>query len=341
MIYTKTLSSSLSERYEGFLLARPTTLLYQSWKYQCLLLDLLGCRQQGLVAVDADDNILAALPLMAMDGPLGTVLNSLPFYGSNGALIGEDVNAKSELISAYCKLLESSNIAASTLIENPLAPGGAADINYDFVDSRIGQLTPLPFGSDQEEVLMSSFHSKTRNMIRKSLKLGVELNIDNDAFPFLVSTHQENMREIGGTPKSETFFDSIPKYFSSDTDYNLFVAYLGGEAVAALLVFYYNQTVEYFTPVVKKEYRDTQSLSGLIFSAMSDAASKGYKWWNWGGTWLSQSGVYRFKSRWGTQDLPYKYFTSVHNPTVLKSDQQTLLRDYPSFFTVPFSALIS
>ena len=72
---------------------------------------------------------------------------------------------------------------------------------------------------------------------------------------------------------------------------------------------------------------------------MTDASVQGYAWWNWGGTWLSQEGVYRFKSRWGTKDMPYRYFTSVHNPEILKVSPAELLAWYPSFFTVPFSVL--
>ena len=109
--------------------------------------------------------------------------------------------------------------------------------------------------------------------------------------------------------------------------------------IAAILVFFFNRTVEYYTPVVRKEYRDTQAISAVIFRAMCDASVQGYAWWNWGGTWLSQEGVYRFKSRWGTKDMPYRYFTSVHNPEILKVSPAELLAWYPSFFTVPFSVL--
>lgn len=335
----ETLTPHLAECYEAFLLAHPETLLYQSWRYQKLLIDLLGCRQQGLVAIDEAGNIRAALPLMAMDGPFGTVLNSLPFYGSNGALIGEDPAARAELVAAYREILMAPTMAASTLIENPLAPGGAGGLEYDLTDERIGQLTPLPLSGDREAALLQSFHYKTRNMVRKADKQGVEILIDNDALPFLVATHEENMREIGGLAKSRRFFDILPQYFRQGQDYRLYVARLDGEPVAALLVFFYNRTVEYYTPVVRKEHRESQALSGTIFRAMCDAASQGYAWWNWGGTWLSQDGVYRFKSRWGTQDLPYRYFTSVHNPAILKASRAELLAAYPSFFTVPFTAL--
>jgi hypothetical protein len=335
----ETLTAQHADSYEAFLLARPETLLYQSWRYQSLLIDLLGCRQQGLLALDADGHVQAALPLMAMDGPFGTVLNSLPFYGSNGALIGENQAARVELVAAYRRMLQVPGIAASTLIENPLAPGGAYGLVYDLTDERIGQVTPLPSFGDEEAALMLSFHHKTRNMVRKAEKLGVEVNVENDAMFFLVSVHEENMREIRGLAKSRRFFDALPRFFRLGQDYCLYVARLRGEMVAAVLVCFYNRTAEYYTPVVRKEHRDSQALSAAIFRAMCDASAKGYAWWNWGGTWLTQDGVYRFKRRWGTHDLPYTYFTSVHNPAVLKASRAELLAAYPSFFTVPFSAL--
>lgn len=330
-----------AELYESFILARPETLLYQSWRYQRLLIALLGCRQQGLLAVDDNNNIRAALPLMAMDGPLGTILNSLPFYGSNGGLIGEDPIARAELVTNYHRLIKSPGIAASTFIENPMAPSSADNIPHDFIDKRIGQFTPLPLAGDQEKSLMESFHYKTRNMVRKAEKLGVEVGVDNNAISFLVTVHEENMREIGGQSKSCHFFESLPHYFRSGHDYQLYVARMGGKPVAAVLLFYYNLTVEYFTPVVCKEFRGSQALSATIFRAMCDAARLGYAQWNWGGTWLTQDGVYRFKSRWGTKDLTYRYFTSINNNAILKARREDLLSAYPSFFTVPFSALSS
>lgn len=328
-----------AEPYEAFLRVHPETLLYQSWRYQSLLVDLIGCRQQGLLALDEHDNVLAALPLMALDGPLGTVLNSLPFYGSNGAIVGDNPLARDALVVAYRKIVQAPGMASSTLIENPLAPGGADGLAYDLVDARIGQLTPLPLAGNEEAALMHSFHYKTRNMVRKAEKLGVQVKIENDAMPFLISVHEENMREIGGLAKPRRFFEALPQYFRPGHDYRLYLARLGGEPVAAVLVFFYNRTVEYYTPVVRKEHRDCQALSAAIFRAMCDAATQGYAWWNWGGTWLSQDGVYRFKSRWGTKDLPYRYFISVHNPAILKTSRAELLAKYPSFFTVPFSVL--
>ena len=60
-------------------------------------------------------------------------------------------------------------------------------------------------------------------------------------------------------------------------------------------------------------YRSEQPLSVLIFRAMQDAIKeKGSKHWNWGGTWKSQHGVYRFKSRWGAHDNKYRYHIKTY-----------------------------
>mgnify|MGYP000870821929 CR=1 FL=1 len=333
------LSPALAYSYESFLLRRPETLLYQSWRYQCLLTELLGCSQKTLLALGSNKQVLAALPLMALDGAFGTVFNSLPFYGSNGGLIGEDLAARNAVVAAYNDMVRQPETPAATVIESPLSSGGSEGLVYQLVDERIGQLTPLPQLEDPAVPLMQSFHYKTRNMVRKAEKLGVQVSVDNLAMPFLASAHEENMQEIGGMAKSRRFFDAIPVHFRPCEDYRIFLATMDNQAVAAILLFYFNQTVEYFTPVVRKEFRETQALSAAIFKAMIDAASRGYRWWNWGGTWLSQDGVYRFKSRWGTRDMRYRYLTSVGNRAILEASRYTLQNGYPNFFVVPYSAL--
>ena len=61
--------------------------------------------------------------------------------------------------------------------------------------------------------------------------------------------------------------------------------------------------------------------------------------WNWGGTWLSQNGVYQFKSRWGTKDYPYFYHVRVVDPAGMLEEvrEDELLASYPYFYTIPFS----
>ena len=180
---------------------------------------------------------------------------------------------------------------------------------HDLTDSRIGQFTPLPAdaqGPDEiNDALMALYHPKTRNMVRKAIQGVSSVEIDNAAFGFLRRVHLENMSVIGGIPKPDAFFDLVPRHFVPGLDFDLFVGRVDGEPAAALLVFYFNETAEYYTPVVLATARNSQALTLLIHRAMAKAIEHGCRRWNWGGTWSAQQGVYQFKSRWGTQDKPY------------------------------------
>ena len=79
---------------------------------------------------------------------------------------------------------------------------------------------------------------------------------------------------------------------------------------------------------------DTTSDHGMI-----DAMENGFDFWNWGGTWISQEGVYRFKKRWGTVDKEYYYFTDIHDKNILRWDKEKILKEFPNFYTVPFNNL--
>ena len=67
--------------------------------------------------------------------------------------------------------------------------------------------------------------------------------------------------------------------------------------------------------------------------------NKGYEYWNWGGTWESQSGVYSFKNRWNTLNINYKYYINVNNKMVYNSSKEELLENYDGFYLLPFQKL--
>ena len=131
----------------------------------------------------------------------------------------------------------------------------------------------------------------------------------------------------------------IETFFEEGKDYKIYIAKKEGKKIAALLLFYYNKTVEYFTPVIESEYRSLQPMSVLIYQAMIDASIKGFKYWNWGGTWKSQEGVFRFKNRWNTKNIEYKYYIRINNKKIYQSSKSELLSEYPDFFVLPFDKL--
>jgi lipid II:glycine glycyltransferase (peptidoglycan interpeptide bridge formation enzyme) len=250
------------------------------------------------------------------------------------------------ILKEFNHLVESRSCIASTIISNPLDTDGdkwlKENTTYNLIDERIGQITHFPKeeGVALESALIKSFEDPRPRNIRKAQKEGVKVYQSNtkEAMDFLYKTHYDNITAINGIAKEKRFFDYIPDFFSDD-QYKIYIAEQNGVKIGALLLFYFNKTVEYFTPAVVEKYRNLQPTSLIIYQAMIDAIQMGYKNWNWGGTWLSQGGVYDFKKRWGTSDYRYYYYINVRNEKVYSLSKETLLNNFQYFFVLPFSAL--
>lgn len=340
---TVTVTDADDRSYGDYVATHKSALLYHSLKFRDFLIDLLGVRPLYRAAFDGRGAAVGILPIMATDGPKGTVLNSLPFFGSHGGVLADSREAMTALIADFNAMANGPGVVAATLVANPLDTIDYAALDHELTDGRIGQFTPLPEATGEtgmlDDSLMALYHQKTRNMVRKAVKTVSRVVIDNGAFDFLRQVHYENMNALGGIAKPDAFFELVPKHFEAGVDFDLFVAEVGGVRAAALLIFYFNGVGEYYTPVVRAEARNSQALSLLIHRAMMKAAERGCRYWNWGGTWSTQHGVYQFKSRWGTEDKPYTYYIRVVDRSVLESSQEDLLRDYPFTYVVPFGAL--
>lgn len=331
------------ERIYQFLVQQPKALLYCSPRYVALVSDYLKADYFWLALCD-DEQIIALLPVMVTIGKFGPVYNSLAYYGSNGGVIDstDSPSNKQTLIAAFYRLAEETGACSATIITNPLYQDASLYenfISYDYRDQRTGQITLLDNVTDADS-LMRRFESPRPRNIRKAIKSQVRVTRSNNraAVESLYAIHIENMQNIGGLAKEKAFFDRLADYMQQD-DWAIYEARVGDDTAASLLVLYFNHTVEYFTPVVKQEFRETQALSLVIFEAMLDAAKSGFNKWNWGGTWLTQDGVYQFKKKWGTTDYPYFYYTRVFNEAVLSSNREELLREYKGFFVLPFDVL--
>jgi lipid II:glycine glycyltransferase (peptidoglycan interpeptide bridge formation enzyme) len=191
--------------------------------------------------------------------------------------------------------------------------------------------------------LSELFTSNKRNDIRKAIKSNVVVEIDNskEAKDFLLTTHLENMATIGGIAKSESLFNSLYDTYVENKDYNIFIAKKDGESISGLLVLYFNEITEYYTPVTVKEFREFQPLALVIYEAMRFSVGMGCTSWNWGGNGLSLDGVYKFKQRWGAKDYNYNYYIKLNDKRLLGLEADALLNEYLGFFTVPFQLLNS
>jgi hypothetical protein len=333
-----------SELCDDFLHRNDNALIHYSGAYMRFLSRAIPKAELQYFSAFDGDRLIGVVPFARLNDPkLGTAINSLPFFGSHGGvLVDNDLpdggsGVLNSLYESFLAESQSCGAATVTVIENsfsPLSNSAISRLNIDVVDDRIGQITSLPAGGDTEEKLFASFHVKTRNAIRKGQKSGqiIELceNVENLAW--LQCVHEQSIRSLGGVPKTLEIFESLIAEFPLGTSSRLYVGRIDGEPVSGLLLLLYQDMVEYFTPVVVEEHRDKQVLSGLIFRAMTELAKEGYRVWNWGGTWRSQEGVYRFKSRWGAAERPYRYFNRLTDSNFKSHSREVLTQAFPFFY---------
>lgn len=311
-------------------------LIYYTKPYTNFLIELLEATDET-ISTSQQTPLETRLPLLVKDGPLGRVANSLPFYGSHGGpySIAGTLKERIEVLKSLERRIDDDYYASVTIIENPfdcLTKHELAVLkNLEIVDTRISQVTHW----DAEEVptesmLLDLFHPKTRNAVRKGLNRIADVNDctdDKSAVDFLIAEHQRSISLLGGIPKSSDVFALLQKHLNQNL--KVYGAYSPkGELGAALLTLEHGETVEYFTPIVHPNFRESQMLSGLIFSTMYNRFQSGFKAWNWGGTWQSQEGVYRFKSRFGSTNRVYRYFNWC-DARIKASTPEELLGNYP------------
>ena len=212
------------------------------------------------------------------------------------------------------------------------------------VDERIGQISILPSQGNRceiRETVLASCSQHRRRAVRKGLKVGfvVALSDDPGDLDLLHYHHVRRMQHIGGLAKSHDQLRLLKKVLGSAC--HLWTATLDGEFAGALLTLQYREWVEYFLPIAVEEYRSRHVLSALILEAMTESAIRGCRFWNWGGTWGTQQGVYRFKREWGATDHPYGYFGFAQVAAFAGAHPADLLRGYPLFYVMPFSSAAS
>lgn len=350
MIEVVELSKEFEDAYSEFARSDERSMIYSSLEFRDFLQQILIGEPRYFLALDSS-RVIGVLPTFAAtNATYGTVINSLPWYGSHGGCVTRtDVapGVRHALLSRYREMIDAADVAFSTLIlaphENPLTDSYLAMLGPSVTDRRIGQITDLPDdGADLEARLEHIFAQKTRNLVRKARKQGfiLECADDDDAWRFLYETHQENMVGIGGKAKPESHFAAL-RAAIPEAWRQLMLAKLDGVPVAAMLLLRYNRTVEYVTPVIKHEFRPLQPLSFLIWHGMLAAVKGGFRWWNWGGTWASQKSLHHFKAGWGAKDHPYTYIVHAKPAALatLKAHPHAVADAFPYYFTYPFHLL--
>ncbi|MBN1797185.1 MAG: peptidoglycan bridge formation glycyltransferase FemA/FemB family protein [Spirochaetales bacterium] len=342
--------------YEDFLMTHKYSMVYYTLKYIKMMAAIIKDCEYCVIIVKEKDKIIGSLPLIIkLNEVYGNVINSLPFFGSIGGIIVDQNLKKGEIKEVFKLLLAqfyslekkydciSSNIICPPLLENEYEYDF---INYSYKEKRLAQILFLPDNNnDARDCLFYNFFSDSlRRNIRKAEKSNIEVRevsswADIESF---YDIHCENMHAINGKQKPKRLFEYIYNNFDYRKDYRILLAIKNNEIISGLLLLYFNNFVEYYTPAIKLAYRNLQPNCILIYKSILDAIDDGYKYYNFGGTWETQNSLYNFKKKWGTKDIEYQYIVKLNRDIKYfqKIPKESFNKEYPFFYILPFDKLI-
>ena len=172
-------NDDLKHQYEYLLNESSVSVFNHSLKYRSFLKAIFPDSDDCYLCCIENEKIIGCLPLF-FKRSLRPNCKFITFFGSHGGIIySKEFTHQhcSSLFRTLEALLPQDDLFSCTLIESPFESQHSLYhlFSADLADKRIGQITPLPVNNSSDsasEQLLSLYHTKTRNMVRKGLKSG-------------------------------------------------------------------------------------------------------------------------------------------------------------------------
>ena len=333
--------------YESFASSIPEAMVTFSPSWLGLIQSTAGGEGFMLTARQEGD-LKAALPFfISPDRGHGTVLNSLPFFGSSSGVLIDTELEQTDLIGKMLEQLVEeaqrrncrSLVLISSLLDSEHKNGlYRSVIMPDHEDYRIGQATILDCGKEE---LIDRFAPCKRNNVRNAIRQGVTLRESCDAedWDWVIQMHEVRMEAMGGTAKPKSFKTWGLDAIKNNPACRLTIAEIDGKRCAGLLTIQHGRFTEYAFPVSDWDLRASKGMFLLIHESMQYSIDTGKDIYNFGGTWKTQTSLYEFKNRFAASDYNYYYYIKILDKTVYDCTPEQLIDAFPMYYVIPFDAL--
>lgn len=298
--------------WDEYVLTHLGSTFYHQTRWKNVVMKSYGHKPYYLLAKE-DGNIRGLLPLFLIKNMLfGRKLVSVPFAPYGGA-IGEN------------KAIED------LLIEHAVNITNESDADYLELRYNVPKVTNLLLNNkymtlllklDKEPgIVWNRFNNKVRNAIRKSIKN--KLEISNGDVNDFYDLYSRNLRDLGTPPHDKKFFNFVLSEFGNDAE--ILIARNVGKPIACAILLYFKDTVISGWAASDRKYSDLNPNNFLYWNAIRSACEKGYKSFDFGRS-LSDSGTYKFKKAWCSEENQLKYFYYLNKTNTLPDTSQTNLR---------------
>jgi len=265
------------EEYENILKNSKQSTFYHSRNHLSFLADLLKLTPNFLT-IRENNNLKGVLPFFVKKSIHGSVVNSLPFFGSYGGCVSDNIKHQKLILEHMNNFNKENDVLSSVIVVSPFCNNYSVYekyYNFQIKEDRLVQC--LDINNNSEQNIWNSFEQRVRRAVRKSMKLevnSIKIKPDDDVFSNFYELHKKDMESKNGKPKPLEFFQCLKNNFSEGKDYDIFSAKKDGDNIAYLLVFYFHPFTEYYMPAYDSELKNLQAPSLLIWESIKESISK-------------------------------------------------------------------
>ena len=295
-ISIKPIDSSQGNQWNQFLESDSNASFYHLYEWSQINESCLGNKSYFLAAMDADNTVVGAFPLVHVNSLLfGNILCSMPFVNFGGPC-GASVEIQDRLLQESIAL--SRTLSADYL---EIRSTRELDTRQDPLHTSLHKVSMSLQLESNPDVVWNGFSSKHRTNIRRAYKNNLtvkhgHLDLLDDFYRVLAGSWKNH-----GTPiYRKQYFETILTKFGDKT--RIFVCYMGSEPIAAAFNGYYKEVVEGMWAGALPQYRKAQPNYALYWDMIKDACEKGYHVYHLGRS-SAESNSEQFKKKWNANAL--------------------------------------
>jgi hypothetical protein len=239
------------------------------------------------------------LPLFVVKGLFGRRLVSVPMRDRGGILAVND-DAMHRLVAAALKHvrdLDCAYLELKSLIGLPESISQA----HDLVRTRAWITTRVDLSPGRDSLWKALDRNAVRWAINNALRNGVHIEsaesaADVDLFARLFA---RTRKEMGIPVYPPAIFHAIRRHMFATGMANLFIAYKDTTPINALISLMWRDTFYPAYAAPQNAWRKSYPSETLLWHTMEWAIAHGFKHYDFGGDSPEQTGLLRFKKKWG------------------------------------------
>ena len=322
--------------------AESTCVLGYHFPFYKNILEECGIGQAYYLGLFSATELIAILPGVIKDTEIGTVYSSLPFFGPNAGVIVADKNNSAEvhhvLINAAINYLKSFKKPLSASLYTPFLAS-----NFEYYEQALENAVSVSKSTQYLSVAETEWDSKIRYDLRKVERSGLSISeeISPDKVDALYTIYSQNCIDYNIPKKPREVIDALAQAAQEGENVNFYFTFFEGKIIGGLIVIYSKTTLSYYLPCSLDAHRSLQAVTYMIDYAFQKAKSAGIRYWNWESSPDTESGVYKFKKKWGSLSSEYRvYIKCLCDIAEIKAlGKEKIMQQFPYFFVLPFNLM--